>query len=343
MTCRLSILMPTYNGARFLAEQIGSILAQSFSDFELLIVDDGSTDGTPGLLRDVAARDARIRLIPSAGNRGQNARIIELVTASTADLIALSDQDDIWHPDKLRLLVDAMDGVSLAFGPSQLIDETGASLDRTLLDQLGVAPAPDDRLVYLFKPTVSAHAMVIRRTSLSMAAFQRFHWFDQLFALEAMFSGGVRWVPEAITYHRIHGANQCNTRAMLNRKSAWRHVTPRRLGNLARDQRYQRMLLVQRFEHLGYSHCLPAATAASFLRLAKLCFADWFGMDAHSPLDNKALRTALVDALYPMRGSDRDWEESKYRIDALTRAALHPRNLYRLGRDFARELLQPAS
>ena len=58
---RLSILMPTYNGARFLVEQVESIFAQTDGDFELLAIDDGSSDETPAMLRDLAARDGRMR------------------------------------------------------------------------------------------------------------------------------------------------------------------------------------------------------------------------------------------------------------------------------------------
>src|SRR5688500_13988223 len=100
----ISILLPTYNGADFLREQLDSILGQTLADFELLIVDDGSTDATPAIVGEFARRDGRLRILPSEGNRGQKRRLAELLGAARAPLIAIADQDDIWDSQKLELL-----------------------------------------------------------------------------------------------------------------------------------------------------------------------------------------------------------------------------------------------
>src|SRR4051812_45980480 len=104
----VSILLPTWNGAVFLAEQLDSILEQTLADFELLVVDDGSTDGTAEIAARYAERDGRVRLLPATGNRGQKARLLELLAEARAPLLAFSDQDDVWDAGKLEALAGGL-------------------------------------------------------------------------------------------------------------------------------------------------------------------------------------------------------------------------------------------
>lgn len=98
---RVSVLMATYNGARLIAESIDSVLAQSLRDWELVVVDDGSTDGTPDLLSAYATRDSRIRVLRTPGNLGVvGARNFGFVACLGTYLAAL-DHDDISHPERL--------------------------------------------------------------------------------------------------------------------------------------------------------------------------------------------------------------------------------------------------
>jgi glycosyltransferase involved in cell wall biosynthesis len=103
----LSIVLPTYNRADVLPRSVASVLAQSYGDFELIIVDDGSTDGTSMVVR--AINDARIKYIKLEGNRGQSAARNAGIAASKARLIAFQDSDDVWHPDKLGYQIPALD------------------------------------------------------------------------------------------------------------------------------------------------------------------------------------------------------------------------------------------
>ncbi len=91
--------MSVYNGERFLAEAIDSILAQTFGDFEFLILDDGSTDGTAAMLADYAARDSRVRPIIRE-NRGLVASLNQLLGEARAPVVARMDADDICYPQR---------------------------------------------------------------------------------------------------------------------------------------------------------------------------------------------------------------------------------------------------
>jgi glycosyltransferase involved in cell wall biosynthesis len=95
----ISVLMPVYNGARYLKPAIDSILAQSLGDFEFLILDDGSTDRSGQILRAYAAQDARIR-VTSRENRGISKSLNQLIAQAQGELIARIDADDIALPDR---------------------------------------------------------------------------------------------------------------------------------------------------------------------------------------------------------------------------------------------------
>ncbi|MGQ7396751.1 glycosyltransferase family 2 protein [Streptococcus suis] len=101
---KVNILMSTYNGQQFLAEQIRSIKEQTFSDWTLLIRDDGSSDQTKVLLQDFARQDSRIRLIDleEQNNLGVIKSFHRLLQYEKADYYFFSDQDDVWLPDKLE-------------------------------------------------------------------------------------------------------------------------------------------------------------------------------------------------------------------------------------------------
>ena len=98
----ISVVMSVYNGERFLAEAIESVLGQSFGDFEFLILDDGSSDSTRDIISGYALIDARIRPI-FRENRGLVASLNQLLAEARAPLVARMDADDICHPDRFDL------------------------------------------------------------------------------------------------------------------------------------------------------------------------------------------------------------------------------------------------
>ena len=102
---KVNILMSTYNGQQFLAEQIRSIQEQSYTDWTLFIRDDGSSDNTKEILKDFEHQDSRIHLIDNdkSDNLGVIKSFHKLVNHDRADYYFFSDQDDVWLPNKLQL------------------------------------------------------------------------------------------------------------------------------------------------------------------------------------------------------------------------------------------------
>ncbi len=101
----ISVLMPVYNGARYVAEAIDSILAQTFTDFEFIIVDDGSTDRSPKILHNYEKRDNRIKII-SRPNTGIDGALNDALTAATGEFIARMDADDVALPTRFQTQLD---------------------------------------------------------------------------------------------------------------------------------------------------------------------------------------------------------------------------------------------
>lgn len=127
-TPAISVAMSVFNGERFLAPAIDSILAQTFGDFEFLILDDGSHDATPAIIHDYAARDSRIRPILRE-NRGLVASLNQLLEEARAPLVARMDADDICRPERFARQIAFLAGnpdYGVVGSWSEDIDEDGA-------------------------------------------------------------------------------------------------------------------------------------------------------------------------------------------------------------------------
>lgn len=124
----VSIVLAVYNGERWLAETLASLTAQTFEDFEAIVIDDGSTDGSAAILKATAARDPRYRIVTQA-NLGLVAALNRGLAEARAPLIARIDADDIAEPDRfarqVRFLRDHPEVAALG-SAIRVIDETGA-------------------------------------------------------------------------------------------------------------------------------------------------------------------------------------------------------------------------
>ena len=132
---RVSVLLPLYNGEAYIREAVESVLAQTRRDFELLILDDGSRDGSLAIVQEIARRDPRVRLI-SRENRGLTETLNELLAAARGEFVARMDADDVCLPDRFERQVaflDAHPEVVCVGGDPVMIDERGRLL--TALEQ----------------------------------------------------------------------------------------------------------------------------------------------------------------------------------------------------------------
>ncbi len=104
----VSVIMPSFNSSRYINQSINSVLQQSFQNWELLVVDGGSTDETLLIVNDFVAADGRIRLIKNLNDRGPAHARAEGISHAIGKYIAFLDADDLWLPEKLALQIDFM-------------------------------------------------------------------------------------------------------------------------------------------------------------------------------------------------------------------------------------------
>jgi glycosyltransferase involved in cell wall biosynthesis len=138
----ISVILPVYNAELYLSKSVDSILGQTFTDFEFIIINDGSTDRSLGLLEKYAQQDSRIKLI-SRENRGLISTLNEGLSLAKAPLIARMDADDVAYPDRFILqkqFIDLNPEVVCLGGYFEMIDEAGRAL--TLL-----TPPLDDKTI----------------------------------------------------------------------------------------------------------------------------------------------------------------------------------------------------
>lgn len=223
MASRVSIVLCTCNGARFLAAQWDSLLAQSRTPDEIVVRDDASSDGTPALVETLraraAARGIRVQLTQNPHNLGYVANFAAALADATGDVLCLCDQDDVWHADKVATLAAAFErrpGLLLACGDARRIDDAGAPLRQSLFEVLKVSPRELARIhagegfpVLLRRSLATGATVALRRTLLADALPVPAGWVhDAWLALIAAALGGLDCIEAPLTDYRQHGGNQ---------------------------------------------------------------------------------------------------------------------------------------
>lgn len=237
------VLLSSFNGARFISEQIESIRRQSFGAWTLLIRDDGSTDETIAVLEGLARQDPRIRLThDGGGNLGAAASfgvLLELAAENGAGYVAFADQDDVWHPDKLERQLAVL---------QRREGETGPQTPLLVHSDLTVV-AEDLRVIHpsfleyqhlrhvTERPLASAlvqnfvtgcTAVFNRALVLSAVPLPRVVMHDWWMALCAASMGEILYLPAATVLYRQHDTNAIGSRGWarvcgeaLRRPQAW--------------------------------------------------------------------------------------------------------------------------
>jgi glycosyltransferase involved in cell wall biosynthesis len=231
-TPRVSVVIPLYQTERYIVEAVCSVLAQSYSDFEVLVIDDGSRDGGPALVQRLP--DSRIRLI-SQSNRGLAGARNTGIREARGKYIAFLDADDRWHPAKLArhvALLDARSDVGLSYSASRLVGDDGEDLGMAQWPSRATTRPQD---IFARNPVGNGSAPVLRRAALDAIAFHdpvlgRDCWFDESFGqsediecwmrLVATTSWQLALVPFVLTDYRVNTTGlSANTKRQLE---TWR-------------------------------------------------------------------------------------------------------------------------
>ena len=175
----VSVVIATYNGERYLSEQIDSVLAQTLNPDEIIVSDDGSTDGTWKILEEYKAKYPKLfRLYHNEGEHGAHNNFKYAFQFVTCDLVAPCDQDDIWMPEKLERSVAALqEGISLVFCQEKIRHENG--------EEKSLPHMMPTLYQSIFYNDIFGHLMVCRREVLELFAVAPEMTYDWGMALYA--------------------------------------------------------------------------------------------------------------------------------------------------------------
>jgi len=211
---RLSVLMTMHNAGRYVAEAVGSLLAQGYTDFELIIVDDGSSDDSVEIVRDLG--DKRIRLV-TPGRLGRTPALQLALGMAQADYVAVLDADDTCRPDRLALqcaFLDAHPQVALLGSYCRLVDASGALLEefRPPTDHAGILAC-----MPLYNPFAHSAVMYRRQAALAAGGYRARYAYAQDFALwlRLVARHQTAILPEFLVDLRQHGSQMTTTPAFL--------------------------------------------------------------------------------------------------------------------------------
>ena len=205
---RVSVLIPSYNHAQFLDECVRSVISQSFKDWELILVDDGSRDESLAIARALAGEDARIQIHVNERNLGTYGTLQRALELSSGELIAVLNSDDVWRPEKLAKQVKVLDQqpdcvLCYCLGDS---GEHMESVFEDVHEDWPLEPV-QDLLGHLFHENrILASAVLFRRQGLRFEPSCRYSG-DWVALLEMARRGKFACVPERLTLWRQHGYN----------------------------------------------------------------------------------------------------------------------------------------
>ncbi len=206
---KVSVVMCTYNGAKFVIPQLESILGQTYTDLEVIIADDASTDDTFERLQPYAALNHNILLFRNEANVGYNTNFSEACRRATGACIAISDQDDVWELDKIEKLLTALQkepetllvhGISARF-------ENDEKPHLSSLKFIHYFRGNDVREFFL-QNIVSGHNMLFKRELLEHSLpFPSEVYYDWWLTANACCHGRIDAVEEILVWHRMHEQN----------------------------------------------------------------------------------------------------------------------------------------
>lgn len=250
---RVSVVMCTFNGVRFLDAQCDSVLRQTVLPHEVVVADDGSTDGTPELLLKWAdawrQRGIGVTLLPSQAGHGVRANFERALAAATGDVIVLSDQDDEWLDDRIERSVAALarPGVHAYFADAQLIDGKSQPLGGTLFGALPLHARERDAFAaghgldaLLHRNVATGATMAVSRRVVDAALPIPEPWIhdEWLVAIAAALTHGSEGVvldSSPVIRYRLHGANAIGVET--SRSARLKRLTERRGDRLEKLSR----------------------------------------------------------------------------------------------------------
>lgn len=216
----ISVIMPAYNAGRFIAEAIMSVKDQTYTNWELLVLDDGSTDDTCAVVEKLAAEDPRIKLLPNAQNMGVAKTRNRGFDLCRGEYAALLDSDDRWYPNKLekQLNLALQAGADVIYCSYGIVDEQGNKRSDDF-----IVPPTTDFDEFLVSSVISCSTALLSRQVIEKYRFVTDFYHEDLALWLQLLRDGytARGVEDVLADYRV----MSGTRASNKLKSAlnrWR-------------------------------------------------------------------------------------------------------------------------
>lgn len=215
-TPRLSIGLPVFNGADYLEEALRSILAQTFTDFELVISDNASTDGTEHICRAYAMKDKRIKYYRNPKNIGATQNWYRVFDLSCGEYFASAAHDDLYAADYMEKCISVLDrdpSIIVCHSKTQIIDGQGARLDDDRISKMlaakidTVSSSPSVRLYNVIGVDylcIQLYGVMRAQALRDTKVFVGYYGCDRNTLAELALIGKIFEIPEYLFFHRIY-------------------------------------------------------------------------------------------------------------------------------------------
>jgi glycosyltransferase involved in cell wall biosynthesis len=205
----VSIIVATYNGEKYLLEQLDSIANQTYKNIEIIVCDDCSSDGTEKIIKAFAENHKRVFYYLNMSNQGVNKNFEQGFLKATGDFIAISDQDDIWKPEKIeqQMLLFTKEDIILAHSGSLAFRDNGLPPNKKLLFGSKQMTGNDPKKL-LLRNTIAGHNIIFRKKLLPhILPLPENVYYDWWLCEVATCYGEIAATNQVLAYQRHHDQN----------------------------------------------------------------------------------------------------------------------------------------
>jgi GT2 family glycosyltransferase len=301
---KVSIVIPAYNAMTYLPATLASVFQQTFNDFEVLLVDDGSTDSLQTWVAQTVS-DRRVKLI-SQPNQGLSAARNTGITHSQSEYIAFLDADDLWHPTKLAQQVQWLDDrptIGLIYNQTAQIDSAGTPTGRVLGSEIAgnILPQMLQRNIIDCPSSVLVRRQCFDRVGLFDRTLRSVEDWDMWIRIAAIYPFAV--ICQPLVYYRQHSSNMSKnwrvmeqsfdrviTKAFASAPPELQDLKPQSLGSAALVLAWKALQsqdrdcqLARKFQQQAIAHNPKLRTASENLRLTiAILSLKWLGAERYS-------------------------------------------------------------
>lgn len=213
----VSVAMATYNGEKYIAEQLKSILHQSYTNIELVITDDASADGTVAIIKEFQQEYNFITLFINPVNSGVTHTFEHSFKNCKGEFIAIADQDDIWDTQKIELLINAIGKEDAVYSNSELVDKAGQPLGQ-LFSSLMQLQSYYSGAPFLMGNCIPGHTIIMRSAfTKAILPLPKTIMFDRWISFCAAANNGIKYVDRPLVKYRQHDTNTIGTGKSKNK------------------------------------------------------------------------------------------------------------------------------